>query len=356
MIDILNKTYDELISYVESLGEKPFRGKQLWHWLWNKRVISFDEMHTLSRAFRETLSHEAQIIYPTIVKREQSSDGTIKMALSFEDGAVVETVLIPSEGVDGEVRVTQCVSTQVGCAMGCQFCSTARMGFIRNLSMREIVSQVLIGKAEYNDVRNAYPIVRNIVFMGMGEPFLNYKEVLRSLEVLGHKDGLQFSKNKMTVSTCGIVQHIVDFGRRNLGSLAVSLHATTQEQRARIMPHASKYSLETLLTVLEQYASENRSYITLEYVLLKDINDSVEDAKRLAKIAHKLKAKVNLLCYNMGKSSHFEPSSPERIQEFSSLVRSLGVVSVVRRSRGSDISAACGQLILEEIAQKKIVE
>lgn len=353
MVDILNKTYEEMISYVESLGEKPFRGKQLWHWLWNKRARTFDEMHTLSNAFREKLREKAHIIYPTIVKREQSSDGTIKLLISFEDNSMVETVLIPSVGKNGEVRVTQCISTQVGCAMGCRFCNTARMGFMRNLSMREITSQVLLGKAEYNDVRNAYPIVRNIVFMGMGEPFLNYEEVLRSLAVLGHKDGLQFSKNKMTVSTCGIVKHIVDFGRRNLGSLAISLHGTTQEQRSLIMPHASKYSLDSLIKALEQYALENRSYITLEYILLKNINDSVEDAKRLITIARTLKAKVNLLCYNTGNYNQFEASSEETREVFSSVLRRAGIVSVVRKSRGNDISAACGQLVLEEREENK---
>lgn len=348
MVDILNKTYPELVEYVESIGEKAFRGKQLWHWLWNKRVRTFKEMHTLSKSCIEKLENTAKICYPEIVKREESVDGTIKLVVSFEDGAMVETVLIPSPGRNEEIRVTQCISTQVGCGMDCVFCSTGKMGFKRNLSMREIVSQVLLGKAEYNDNRNAYPIVRNIVFMGMGEPFLNYKEVMRSLEVLGHRDGLQFSKNKMTVSTCGIVKYIVDFGRSNLGSLAVSLHGTTQEQREAIMPQASKYSLSKLLEALEQYSKENRSYITLEYVLLSGINDSIEDAKRLVKIATMLGAKVNILCYNTSKDSFFKASSPEVLSEFSNIVRASGVISVVRQSRGSDISAACGQLILKK--------
>ena len=348
MVDILNKTYTEILSYVESLGEKSFRGKQLWHWLWNKRAQTFEEMHTLSRSFREKLNERARIVYPRVVKREQSIDGTIKMVILFEDGAKVETVLIPTEGRDGRIRVTQCISTQVGCAMGCLFCNTGQMGFRRNLSMREIVSQVLLGKREYNDTNNAYPIVRNVVFMGMGEPFLNYGEVLRSLEVLGHKDGLQFSKNKMTVSTCGIVHRIVDFGRRNLGSLAISLHGTTQEQRSFIMPYASKYSFTHLLEVLSQYSKENQSYLTLEYVLLHGINDSISDAKRLTHIAQRLKAKVNILCYNTIQGSQLSSSSPEVIEKFSSIIRRGGVVSVIRRSRGEDIAAACGQLIIKE--------
>lgn len=348
MIDILDKTYDELIAYVVSLGEKPFRGKQLWHWLWNKRARTFDAMHTLSRSFIEKLKAEAVILYPKIVHREQSIDGTIKLALAFEDERMIETVLIPSKGKNGAIRVTQCISTQIGCAMGCRFCNTATMGFYRNLSMREITSQVLVGKAEYNDTINAYPIVRNIVFMGMGEPFLNYKEVIRSLAVLGHKDGLQFSKNKMTVSTCGIVKHIVNFGREGLGSLAISLHGTTQEQREYIMPPASKDTLDSLLTALQQYSLENRSYITLEYIMLNGVNDSSADAKRLIKIAHMTNAKVNLLCYNPTKESPFIGSSPETIEKFASILRSSGVVSVVRKSRGSDISAACGQLVLNK--------
>lgn len=345
MQDVLGCTKEELTFFVtDVLQERAFRARQLWHWLWYKRVRTFDAMTTLAKDLRKKLHEKAFIQYPSIEQEQKSVDGTVKLLLRLTDGALVETVLIPSTNEKGETRVTQCISSQVGCAMACSFCSTAKMGFRRNMTTSEILGQVLIGKEYLADTNNAYPLLRNIVFMGMGEPFLNYDNVMRAISVLLDNEGLSFSHNKVTVSTCGIAKYTELFYQNSNACLALSLHATTQEVREKLMQRASAWELDTMINALAKVYIPKK-YITLEYLLLAGINDSKEDAQRLGRIAKQLHAKVNILLYNGGIESMYCSPSVDEVTQFQQILWSMDVVVIVRQSRGSDIAAACGQLV-----------
>ena len=238
MIDILNLTLEELTDWLRrDLDQQPFRARQIWKWLWHKRARSFAEMSDLSAALRALLQEKAAIVWPAVETTQISSDGTVKFLLRLADGEMVETVLIPSESREGKGRMTQCLSSQVGCAMGCTFCSTGAMGFTRNMSMGEILGQVLVAQDYLGDSPDN-PRLRNLVFMGMGEPLLNLSEVMKSLRTLNSEPGLSFSPRRITVSTCGVEKGLRELGESGLAYLAVSLHAPNQELRARIMPRA----------------------------------------------------------------------------------------------------------------------
>lgn len=345
MIDILNLSWPELEAFiVGELGEPRFRAGQVWKWLWQKNAADFSQMTDVSRSLRERLAACAVIRVPETVVEQTSTDGTRKLLLRLEDGALVETVLIPSRGRDETGRMAQCLSCQVGCAMGCTFCSTGAMGFVRNMTAGEILGQVLAARRLLGDDRPDRPIIRNLVFMGMGEPLLNLGEVTRALTVLHHEDGLAFSARRITVSTCGIRNGLRQLGESGLAFLAVSLHAPNQALRERIMPAAAAWKLEDLMAALAEYPLKTRERITFEYLLLGGVNDSPAHARELVRLIAPIKAKLNLIVYNPAEGLPYRAPSEEAVLAFEKVLWDKNVTAVVRKSKGQDIKAACGQL------------
>ncbi len=344
MIDILNMTLPELEAYMLSIGEPKFRAMQVWQWLWQKMARDFDSMTNVSKATREKLKACAQIIWPSIKTTEKSKDGTIKFLLALADGAEVETVLIPATSRDGKKRLTQCLSSQVGCAMACTFCSTGSMGFERNMTHGEILGQILIAREYLGDTRPDHPILRNLVFMGMGEPLLNFKETLRSLESLNEDHGLNFSPRRITVSTCGIEKGLKELGESGLAYLAISLHAPNQALREQIMPKAARWPLNDLVNALKSYPLKTRERITFEYLLLGGVNDDIEHAKELVHLVSHVKGKLNLIVYNPAEGAPYKAPSEDRILKFEKYLWSKNITAIIRKSKGQDIKAACGQL------------
>ncbi len=346
MINILNLTFPELETFfTQELGQAPFRARQVWQWLWQKGARDFDEMLNLAKETRALLNEKAVIVWPELVREEKSADGTVKFLLRLADGELIETVLIPSEAQNGRERFTQCLSCQVGCAMGCTFCSTGSMGFKRNMSMAEILGQVLFARA-YLGHTAKHPAPANLVFMGMGEPLLNFRELMRALEALNNEQGLAFSPRRITVSTCGIEKGLKELGESGLAYLAVSLHAPNQALRERIMPKAARWPLPELLAALAAYPLKTREKLTFEYLLLGGVNDSLEHARELVKIMSKIKSKLNLIAYNPPASGDAPYKAPERGQvlAFEKYLWDRGVTAILRKSKGQDINAACGQL------------
>ncbi|SBW11042.1 Dual-specificity RNA methyltransferase RlmN [uncultured delta proteobacterium] len=344
MIDILNMTHPELVSFIrDELGEPAFRADQVWQWLWQKGASSFSAMTNVSKTTRAVLAERCVIRVPEIVAEEKSADGTVKFLLRLADGECVETVLIPSESREGIPRMTQCISCQVGCAMACTFCATGQMGIIRNMTMGEILGQVLVARRYLGDtVEN--PRLRNIVFMGMGEPLLNFKEVMRSLEVMNHEMGFNFSPRRITVSTCGLQKGLLELGESGLAYLAVSLHAPTQELRAKIMPKAAHWPLEDLVATLAAYPLKTRERLTFEYLLLGGVNDQPEHARALAKLMGKVKAKLNLIVYNPVPGAPYAAPAQKDVDAFQDILHAKHITAIIRKSKGQDIKAACGQL------------
>ncbi len=351
MVDILNLTFPELESFlVNDLGQAPFRAKQLWQWLWQKGARSFDDMLNLAKDARALLNERAFIRWPELVREEKSQDGTIKFLLRLADGELVETVLIPSESQNGRTRFTQCLSCQVGCAMGCTFCSTGGMGFKRNMSMAEILGQVLFARAYLGHTQKHFAPA-NLVFMGMGEPLLNFRELMRSLETLNSMQGLAFSPRRITVSTCGIEKGLRELGESGLAYLAVSLHAPNQALRERIMPKAARWPLPDLLAALASYPLKARERLTFEYLLLGGVNDSLAHAQELVKIMSVVKSKLNLIVYNPpgdalagACAAPYKAPRHDQVIAFEKYLWDKGLTAILRKSKGQDISAACGQL------------
>src|SRR5438067_7658528 len=345
--DLRSLSLEELGTLVDRIGEKPYRAKQLFRWLHAKGAASFDEMTDLPRAFRDRLATESRLDTLEIDAVQQSSDGTRKYRLRTRDGKLIEAVYMPDVDVEDEdegagIRRTLCVSTQVGCAMGCGFCMTATMGLVRNLSAGEIADQAYRVNADLGD----RPLT-NLVFMGMGEPLHNYASVMRSLELLQHEAGLNIHPRRITVSTSGLVPNIVRFGQETQVKLAVSLNATTDEQRARLRPVDRKWNIAALMEAVRKFPSRQGRRVTFEYVLLKDVNDTDEDDARLARLLHGLPVKVNLIPYNENPGLGFGDPGQERLQSFRKVLQSRGITSMVRKNRGRDISAACGQLAVQ---------
>ena len=342
--NLLDLGFHQLEDLLVRLGEPPFRARQVWQWLWQKRVSSPLLMTNLSMDLRARLDETADIRTPRVVKRLTSSDGTVKFLLELDGGASIETVLIPEKD-----RYTQCLSTQAGCAMACTFCRTGQMGLTRNLTPGEILGQVLVAKeylAESAQESAKQLSLRNLVFMGMGEPLLNYDNLLQALESLHHPQGLDFSSRRITVSTVGIVPGILEFGRLSLGSLAVSLHAPTQELREAIMPKAAKaLPLDKMMAVLKQVPLKPRETITFEYVLLGGVNDSQQQARELVRLLSHVKGKVNLIAYNESPGLPYKTPDPAVVEAFQKVLWDKGVTVTLRKSKGRDISAACGQLL-----------
>ncbi len=254
-------------------------------------------------------------------------------------------MLIPSTSKEGVVRWTQCLSSQVGCAMGCTFCSTGAMGFRRNMSMGEILGQILVARDYLGDTRPQWPVLRNLVFMGMGEPLLNYANLERALLALNENGGLNFSPRRITVSTCGVRRGLRELGESGLAFLAISLHAPTQELRRRIMPGAAAWPLDELLEALNGYPLKTRERVTFEYLLLGGVNDGPEQARQLVRVVRSVrKSKINLIVYNETPGSPYREPSEKRVLAFESILRDAGITAVIRKSKGRDIAAACGQL------------
>lgn len=334
-INIKNLGLEELKETLEGLGLKGYRAEQVRKWLYQKQAATFDDMTNVSADNREKLAARFELPCLSIQKMQLSEDGTRKYLINLPDGKAIESVLIPSED-----RNTLCVSSQVGCAMDCQFCLTATMGFLRNLSVFEIVEQV---GAVIRDLKGSVRI-SNLVFMGMGEPLANTGNLYKALEILLDPLGFNFSRQHITVSTSGLAPQIEKFGDATPVKLAVSLNATTDEVRDKIMPINQKYPLDRLFDSLRKMHLPKRNRITFEYVMLHDVNDTMDDAKRLVKILSTLKAKINLIPFNPFPGSPYKRPPDEWVLKFQKVLLDKGYVANIRRSRGRDILGACGQL------------
>ena len=346
------KTMDRaaLESFVAEHGEPRYRGEQLFHWIYGKGVSDFERMSDLPRRMRRGLRRQATVEDIEVVEQQQAADQTVKALFRLPSGREAETVLIPALDERGEARrLTVCVSSQVGCAMGCEFCATGLMGFRENLTPGAIFDQVW-HMNEVAEERFGRPVT-NVVFMGMGEPLLNYDAVLASIDILTDEDSLNLSAQKITVSTVGLARRIKDLADdRVRAHLAVSLHAPDNETRSSIMPvnEAEKTSLSALKEAIQYYADATGRPLTYEYCLFKGVNDSEDDARRLAEVARWAPSKVNLLMYNPVEGLNFERTSEEQLDRFVQVLVQEGVTVTVRRSRGQDIDAACGQLANDE--------
>lgn len=341
--DLKNLTADKLIGYVEELGQPGFRGKQIMGWLYRPGITGFDQMTDLAKVFRKVLNEHAYISsFPDPIL-EKASDGCVKFGFTLEDGHIIEAVLIPEPD-----RNTLCISSQVGCAMACTFCLTGTMGFTRNLTPSEIINQIC-GVRDYLLQQPADELigpdrVTNIVFMGMGEPLNNFENVLDSLSIMTEQKGLDLATRKITVSTCGIVPQMRDLGLASQVNLAISLHSVKNTVRDQLMPINKRYPVEELLAACRTYPMPKRKRIMFEYTLLKGINDSDKDARLLARMLHDIPCKINLLAYNECPALPFQSPDKTRMLAFQKILIRAHYTVFIRSSRGSDISAACGQL------------
>lgn len=335
--DLKNLDQDELVRFVESLGQPAFRGRQIMAWLYRPGIEDFSQMTDLAKDFRAVLADNALISNFKNPVTEVSKDGSVKFGFYLDDDNVIESVLIPEED-----RSTLCVSSQVGCAMGCSFCLTGKMGFIRNLKPSEIVNQVSAVR-DWVDEKGLQRVT-NLVFMGMGEPLANLDNLLTALSILTEQRGLDFASRRITVSTCGLVPQMLRLGQETDVNLAVSLHATDDETRDKLMPVNKKYPIKELLEACESYNMKKRQRIMFEYTLLKGINDSDDDAEKLAGLIKNIPCKINLLAMNTTSENGFSSPGRSRILRFQEILRQEGYTVFIRQSRGEDISAACGQL------------
>ena len=329
----------ELQQALVDLGEPAFHGRQVFHWIYRRGVTDFANMSDLSRPLRARLADACIIDTPVLDSTQTSSDGTTKYLLTLADGLRIEAVYIPDTPAQ-----TFCISTQVGCAMQCAFCLTGRMGLTRHLTAVEIAGQVRVLARETGLADQRF----NIVLMGMGEPLHNYDATMKALRILNDEAGLAVNPRRVTLSTVGIVPALERLAKEPLmPNVAISLHATTEDQRDRLVPINRKYSLEDLIEVCQNFPVRRRGRITFEYVLLDGVNDTPEDARRLVKLLNGIRAKVNLLPLNEAAGIPFKRPSDERVDAFAKILADRDVRVSVRKSRGRDIRAACGQLIVE---------
>jgi len=333
--DIKNMSLAELEAFLSGLGKERYRALQIFKWIYQHGVESFEDMTNLSKQFRASLEELAEISSFTPLKTEVSSDGTIKYLFALKDGEAVESVLIPEAK-----RLTLCVSSQAGCPLDCKFCLTGSTGYRRNLETSEIISQITAVNKTIEEGQR----ITNIVFMGMGEPLLNYDNVLRAIGIITAGEGLQVPNRKVTLSTAGLVPQIEALGRDSGVNLAVSLNATTDEVRDLIMPANRKYPIAELLDVCRNYPLKHKGRITFEYVMIRGMNDSMGDARRLVKLLHGIPSKINLLPFNEHEGSDYKRPLEEDIHKFHRYLIDSHMSAITRSSRGSDISAACGQL------------
>ena len=338
----------ELEAALEARGVEPFHARQLYRWIYKRGVTDIDQMTDLSQALRATLKADCALSTPHVVADDRSVDGTRKFALELADSRRVEAVFIPDTPA-----MTFCISTQVGCAMACGFCLTGKMGLVRNLTAGEIAGQVRVLAAATGMLDHPF----NIVLMGMGEPLHNYDHTMKALRILHSKQGLAVSPRRVTLSTVGIVPGLERLAREPLmPNLAISLHATTDDQRTALVPPNRRYPLADLLEACRRFPLKKRSRITFEYVLLNKVNDTPEDARRLAKLLNGIKSKVNLLPLNPAPGIPYDRPSDERVDRFARILADRHITVSVRKSRGRDIRAACGQLIVEGGTKKSAAQ
>ncbi len=333
MENILDYDYKELQAKFEHERLEKYRATQIFDWIYKKKATSFAVMTNLSKKLREELSRKFKLTFPELVTKVTSKDGTVKFLWKYEDGSTVESVLLRYPD-----RISACISSQVGCNLGCKFCATGRSGFVRNLTSGEILAQIL------GMERSEKERIGNVVFMGMGEPMLNYDEVMRAIRVMVDPKALKISQRRISISTAGVVDGIEKLANEPLDVvLSVSLHAPIDEKRSKIMPINQKYPLSVLMEAIANYQAAKKKRVTFEYILFDGFNDSLEDAKKLIELVKDIKCNVNLIPYN-DTQSEFKRTPPRKAKEFEEFLKSHGLEAVIRAEKGSDIDAACGQL------------
>lgn len=340
-VNLLDYNYQQLRDFLQKLGEKPYRAQQLMQWIHQVGLHDFNQMSNLGKTLRDRLTQIAEIRLPEIISAQKSSDGTHKWLLKLTCGNCIESVYIPEAK-----RGTLCVSSQVGCALNCSFCSTGKQGFNRNLSTAEIIGQVWIAVRELSQQQGVHDKrVTNVVMMGMGEPLLNFDNVVSAMDTMMNDFAYGLSKRRVTLSTSGIIPEMERLRNVSPVSLAVSLHAPTDELRDILVPINKKYPLIQLMEMCKHYfKNEPRRVVTFEYVMLKDVNDQPEHAKKLIKLLEDVPAKVNLIPFNPFPLTEYQRSSQETIDAFRDRLMSKGINTITRKTRGDDIDAACGQL------------
>ncbi len=350
--NLLGLTKAEIKSLLNKINLPNFRASQIWNWIYRSGTIDFNEMTNISKDLRSLLSQNFNIWRPKISSTHQSQDGTIKWLLKLDDGNEVETVWIPDEE-----RGTLCISSQVGCTLTCKFCHTGTQRLVRNLSSSEIVGQVMLAMDQLKDWPSASEnrLLTSIVLMGMGEPLFNYENVKKALEIIMDHSGISLSRRRITLSTSGIVPEIKKCGDDLGVNLAISLHATNDNLRNELVPINKKYDIKQLLDAVRSYARiSNARRVTWEYVMLKGVNDTVEDAKNLVKLIKGIPSKINLIPFNEWPCSPYECSEDDSINNFAKIIMKAGYASPIRTPRGRDVMAACGQLKSLSIKQKKL--
>jgi len=340
-INLLDYTSEDLKAFFQERGEKPFRATQVIKWIHQHGVDNFDDMTNVSKSLREELSNFAEIRAPEIAIDDKSKDGTHKWLLRLDDGNCIEAVFIPEEG-----RGTLCISSQVGCALDCTFCSTARQGFNRNLTVGEIIGQLWLAKNILQPNPEDDRVITNVVMMGMGEPLLNFEKVVKAMELMLDDNAYGLSKRRVTLSTSGVVPALDRLKDRIDVSLAISLHAPNDTLRDQLVPVNRKYPIKQLLDSCNNFmeGKANREKITIEYVMLDGVNDSDENARELAILLKHVPCKVNLIPFNPFPETRYKRSSNNRIHRFRDILENAGLIVMTRKTRGEDIDAACGQL------------
>jgi len=333
--NLKDMSIEEIEVFISHFGKEKYRARQLMKWLYQLNAGSFEEMTNLSKAFRIQIQELARIADPEIERTQISKDGTKKILFRLEDGLFIESVLIP-----GKNHWTICVSTQAGCRMGCTFCMTGNQGFKRNLLPSEITGQITMLRTNMPEGDN----IKNIVMMGMGEPLANYENTVKAIRIITSDFGFGFSNRKITVSTCGIAPMIGQLGKDICVNLAISLNAPDNKRRDLLMPINRTYPLKILLDACRNYPMPGRRMLTFEYILIADINDSPEDARKLALLLKGIRCKLNLIAFNEFPGSTFRTPSEEKIKAFQHVLLNHHYTSIIRASKGSDILAACGQL------------
>jgi len=334
--DIKELSFEQLVLWLESKNLEPYRAAQILKWIYLRQANTFDIMTDVGKDIRELLSRQFSIARLKKARIETSQDGSKKYLFKLNDGKYVESVLIPEKD-----HYTLCISSQVGCAQGCRFCLTAKGGFVRNLTRSEIIGQVRDISKCLDDSKR----LTNIVFMGMGEPLANYSNVVSAINTITDSNaGLGFSTRRLTISTAGLIPKLSDLGRDTTVNLAISLNATDNETRNMLMPINRKYPLEKLLDACAGYHLMPRRKITFEYILIEGVNDSIKDAKRLVKLLKPIRAKINLIPFNMFEGSEFNRPEESVILRFKEILNKNNYTAIIRHSKGQDISAACGQL------------
>jgi 23S rRNA (adenine2503-C2)-methyltransferase len=354
--ELVGLSRDEVAAEMAAIGEKPFRAKQVWHWIYHQGVTDFAKMSTVARPLQERLAERFVIGRPDVAIEQESTDGTRKWLFRFRDGQEAETVYIPDRHED---RGAVCISSQVGCTLSCRFCHTGTQKLVRNLGAAEIVGQFMAARDAYGEwpsPQGETPrLLSTIVLMGMGEPLYNFENVAKAMRIVMDGEGIGLSRRRITLSTSGVVPLMDQCGEELGVNLAISLHAVNDELRDELVPLNRKYPLEELLAACRRYpGASNARRITFEYVMLRDVNDSEAEARELVRLIAGIPAKVNLIPFNPWPGSNYEPSTGNRLARFARIVQDAGFASPIRAPRGRDILAACGQLRTDSTRTKSV--